>query len=307
LLAGRDLISLLITATRNAVGPGTRVNVSIQTNGVGLSEAYLRLFEELEVRVGVSVDGDATAHDRHRRYASGRGSYRSVAAALGRLRRYPDLYGGLLCTVDLRNDPVRTYEALGDFDPPRIDFLLPHGTWERPPPGRVRDPASVPYARWLIEVFERWYPKPATRVRLFEETMHLLLGGASDSEVVGLAPARMVVIETDGSIEQEDSLKAAFDGAPATGLHLDRDSLDAALELPEMAARQIGDRALSQQCRDCPIHPVCGGGLYSHRYRAGTGFANPSVYCPDLMALISHIRNRMRADLAASRPRNLTL
>jgi uncharacterized protein len=307
LLAGRDLISLLVTATQKAVGPGTRVNVSIQTNGVGLSEAYLRLFEELGVRVGVSVDGDVTAHDRHRRFASGRGSYQAVADALGRLRRYPQLYGGLLCTVDLRNDPVRTYEALADFDPPRIDFLLPHGTWEQPPPGRGRDPASAPYAKWLIEVFERWYPKPATRVRLFEETMHLLLGGASDSEVVGLAPARMVVIETDGSIEQEDSLKAAFDGAPATGLHLDRDSLDAALALPEIAARQIGERALSQQCRECPVHPVCGGGLYSHRYRAGTGFANPSVYCPDLMALIVHIRDRMRADLAARHPGNVAL
>jgi uncharacterized protein len=307
LLAGRDLISSLVIATRKAAGPGTRVNVSIQTNAVGLNEAYLRLFEELDVRVGVSVDGDMTAHDRHRRFANGRGSYQAVADALSRLRQYPQLYGGLLCTVDLRNDPVRTYQALADFDPPRIDFLLPHGTWEQPPPGRVPDPASAPYARWLIEVFERWYPKPATRVRLFEETMHLLLGGASDSEVVGLAPARMVVIETDGSIEQEDSLKAAFDGAPATGLHLDRDSLDAALALPEIAARQIGERALSQQCRDCPIHPVCGGGLYSHRYRSGTGFANPSVYCADLMALIGHIRNRMQADLAARHPRNATL
>jgi len=301
LLAGQALISSLVTGTRQAAGPETRVNVSIQTNGVGLSQAYLRLFEELGVRVGVSVDGDASAHDRHRRYASGRGSYEAVAAAVSRLRRHPNLYGGLLCTVDLRNDPVRTYEALADFDPPRIDFLLPHGTWERPPPGRTQDPASTPYARWLIDVFDRWYPKPATSIRLFEETMQLLLGGASNSEVVGLGPARMVVIETDGSIEQEDSLKAAFDGAPATGLHLDRDSLDAALVLPEVAARQIGYRALCQQCRDCPVHPVCGGGLYSHRYRAGTGFANPSVYCPDLLAFIVHIRERMRADLAARR------
>ena len=70
--------------------------------------------------------------------------------------------------------------------------------------------------------------------------MHLLLGGASGSEIVGLAPAQMVVIETDGSIEQEDTLKAAYAGAAATGLHVDRDPLDAALSLPEIVARQIG-------------------------------------------------------------------
>jgi uncharacterized protein len=303
LLAGPDLISHLIKATRRWAGPNTTVNVSVQTNAVGLSSDYLRLFDELGVRVGVSVDGDADAHDRHRRFASGRGSYPAVAAALRRLQRFPALYSGLLCTVDLRNNPVRTYQALTDFAPPRIDFLLPHGTWALPPPGRVPDPASTPYADWLIEVFEHWYQKPQTGIRLFEEIMQLLLGGASDSEIVGLAPARMVVVETNGWIEQEDTLKIAFDGAPATGLNVASDSLDAALMLPQIAARQIGARALSAQCRACPVHAVCGGGLYSHRYRAGTGFANPSVYCPDLMALIRHIRDQMRADLAARRSR----
>lgn len=303
LLAGRDLIFRLVTSARRQAGPRTTVHASVQTNGVGLSDAYLELFDELDVRVGVSVDGDATAHDRHRRFASGRGSYQAVAAALRRLHRYPHLYGGLLCTVDLSNDPVRTYRALADFGPPKIDFLLPHGTWVQPPPGRAPDTASTPYADWLIEVFDYWYPKPQTGVRLFEEILQLLLGGASDSEVVGLAPARMVVIETDGSVEQEDTLKAAYDGATATGLHLTRDSLDSALRLPQIVARQIGARALSAPCQVCPVREVCGGGLYSHRYREGTGFLNPSVYCPDLMALITHIRDRVQADIIARRTR----
>jgi len=303
LLAGRPLLSRLVTATRAAAGPMTSVDAVVQTNGVGLSDAYLRFFAELGVRIGVSLDGDADGHDRHRRFASGRGSYQAVAAALRRLQRFPDLYSGLLCAVDLRNDPVRTYLALTDFTPPRIDFLLPHGTWSAPPPGRVQDPGSTPYADWLIEIFDHWYRKPQTRIRLFEEIMQLLLGGASDSEIVGLAPAQMVVIETDGSVEQEDTLKIAYPGATATGLHVARDPLDTALRLPQIAARQIGVRALSAQCQACPVHTICGGGLYSHRYREGTGFANPSVYCPDLMALISHIRDQLRADLTESRNR----
>jgi uncharacterized protein len=303
LLAGRDLISRLVTSTRRWAGSGTTVRAVVQTNGVGLSDAYLKLFDELDVRVGVSIDGDVTAHDRHRRFASGRGSYQAVAAALRRLHRFPHLYGGLLCTVDLRNDPVRTYRALADFGPPKIDFLLPHGTWTQPPPGRIPDAGDTPYADWLIEVFDDWYPKPQTRVRLFEEIMHLLLGGASDSEVVGLAPARMVVIETDGSLEQEDTLKAAYDGATVTGLHVARDSLDSALLLPQIVARQIGIRALSASCQACSVRAVCGGGLYPHRYREGTGFLNPSVYCPDLLTLIGHVRERVQADLIARRTR----
>jgi uncharacterized protein len=299
LLAGPELIERLVTATRAEGGSAVAVDAIVQTNGVGLSYSYLELFDTLNVGVGVSVDGDAVAHDRHRRFASGRGSYAAVSAALRRLRDFPHLYRGLLATIDLRNDPVATYEALVNFDPPRMDFLLPHGTWASPPPGRVPDPAETPYADWLIAVFDQWYPKPRSGIRLFEEIMQLLLGGPAQSEAVGLGPAQMVVIETDGTIEQADTLKIAFEGAPATGLHLESSPLDDALLRPQIAARQIGVRGLAAKCRACPVHQVCGGGMYAHRYAEGTGFANPSVYCPDLMALISHIRGRMKEDLNA--------
>src|ERR1700733_2898533 len=86
LLAGPALISRLMTATRQAAGSGGIVEASVQTNAVGLDEAYLCLFNALNVRGGVPPDGDATAHNRPRRFASGRGSYAAVAASLDRLR-----------------------------------------------------------------------------------------------------------------------------------------------------------------------------------------------------------------------------
>jgi len=301
LLAGQDLIWSLVEATRKAAGPEVDVEAHVQTNGVGLTDAYLRLFDELGVQVGVSLDGGPREHDRHRRFASGRGSYATVAAGLERLRRpgFKHLFGGLLCTIDVRNDPLASYEGLLAFEPPVIDFLLPHGTWDAPPPGRGRETGHTPYADWLIAVFDRWYHDPRAGVRIFEEIIRLLLTGTSSGEAVGLAPSVMVVIETDGSIEQVDSLKATYQGATATGLHVTTDPLDAALLLPGMVARQIGARALAAQCRSCPIHRVCGGGQYPHRYRIGSGFANPSVYCPDLMRLIGHIALVVRADLAS--------
>jgi uncharacterized protein len=301
LLAGRELISYLVTAVRDAAGPDVTVHASAQTNAVGLSDPYLRLFDELGVSMGVSLDGEAVDHDRHRRFASGRGSHAAVIAGLERLthHRYRHLFSGLLCAIDLRSDPVATYEALAAFGPPKIDFLLPHGTWASPPPGRIPGAPETPYADWLIRVFDHSYRAPKTRVRLFEEIMHLLLGGESGGEMVGLAPARMVVIETDGAIEQVDTLKAAYPGAPQTGLHVSRDPLDAALLLPGVVARQLGERALCNVCRGCRIRRVCGGGMYAHRYRPGAGFANPTVYCPDLMRLIDHIRDTMNEDIAA--------
>lgn len=301
LLAGPDLIGDVAAAVRDSVGPGVEVRLTAQTNGVRLA-SYLELFDELDVRVGVSLDGDATANDRHRRFAHGGGSHDAVATSLRLLsERYRHLFAGLLCTIDLANPPLDTYRALLEFDPPAIDFLLPHGNWSVPPPGRAPGSAATPYADWLIEVFDHWYatPRQETRIRLFGEVMNLLLGGASTSESIGLSPVTVVVIETDGEIEQSDMLKSAYPGAPATGLHVARDPFDAALALPSVAARQLGEMALSPECRRCGIHRVCGAGLYAHRYRPGSGFANPSVYCPDLIRLISHVARVLEADLSA--------
>ena len=299
LLAGPELISELVHATRTAAGPGVQVNAKVQTNGVGLDDSYLRLFRELGVQVGVSLDGTAESHDRHRRFASGRGSHAAVAVGLDWLMQpyFRHLFSGLLCTIDLRNEPITTYKALTEFDPPKIDFLLPHGTWEAPPPGRVPGVPDTPYADWLITLFDHWYPDAGTPIRLFEEIMHLLLGGDSSMEMLGLSPARTVVIETDGAIELADNLKVAYQGAAATNLHVTSNRLDEALILPGVVARQLGMRSLSPQCRACRIHRICGGGLYAHRYRQGTGFYNPSVYCPDLIRLIGHIRETMQADI----------
>lgn len=307
LLAGPELISYAAAALRGAMPAGTRADLRIQTNAVTLDSAYLQLFSRLGISVGVSLDGDQAGQDRHRRRRGGQGSHAEVSAALHRLAsdEFRPLFRGLLCTVDIRNEPLTTYQALLDFRPPAIDFLLPHGNWTSPPPGRRPGTPDTPYASWLIPIFDHWYraPQEPASIRLFAEIMHMLLGGASATEAVGLSPVAVLVIETDGTIEGEDVLKSAYPGAPATGLHISRDSFDQALLLPSVAARQIGARALCDVCRSCPVHQVCGGGLYAHRYRSGTGFANPSVYSPDLFRLISHIRDTLVADLASRRVR----
>jgi len=298
LLAGAELISYLVGAIRAELGQTKRAHISVQTNGLQLDGMFLDLFDSLDVMIGLSLDGDQVMHNRHRRYANGRGSHAQVAAAAALLRRHR-LFGGFLSVVDLRNDPVRAYESLLGFSPPAIDFLLPHGNWSTPPPGRQPGDTSAPYGDWLIAVFDRWYrsARKETMIRLFEEIINLLLGGSSQAEEIGLSPVTVVVIESDGSIEQSDMLKTAYPAAAATELHVARNSFDSALMTAGMAARQLGLNGLADQCRSCPMGRICGGGLYPHRYRAQTGFANPTVYCPDLYRLISHIRGQLVADL----------
>ena len=292
LLAGTRWLTELAGLFRAQIP--AQVNFTVQTNGTLLRRPMLETLRDLDVRVGVSLDGDAEATGRHRLYPSGRNSYQNVAQGLRLLgtAEFRGVYGGILCAVDVTNDPVATYESLLEFCPPALDLLLPHANWSSPPPGSG-------YADWLIEVFERWYSAPVqeTRIRLFTELIQLILGGSAAVEGLGLRPATLIVVETDGAIKQLDSLSSTYTNAADTGLHVLTDSFDAALDHPTTVARQIGADALSGQCRACPVMEICGGGLYPHRYRHGEGFRNPSVYCPDLMRLITHISERVVGDL----------
>jgi uncharacterized protein len=292
LLVGARWLTELVTELRARVP--APVNVGVQTNGTLLDAKMLDVLRELQVQVGVSLDGDAEATGRYRRYANGRNSFDAVARGLSLLNSadFHECYGGLLCTVDVGNDPVATYETLLEFNPPAIDFLLPHANWSCPPLGSG-------YADWLIEVFERWYsaPRQETTIRLFSELIQLVLGQSGGVEGIGLRPSALIVIDTDGAIKQLDSLSSAYPGAADTGLHVMSDSLDKALTHPTTVARQIGAAALSRQCQTCPVMDVCGGGQYPHRYREGEGFLNPSVYCADLLRLITHVRDRVDADI----------
>jgi uncharacterized protein len=307
LLYGADGIAYVATTLRAALPTGVQADLRLQTNGVRLDATMLRTLATHEIRVGLSVDGDEAAHDRHRRFADGRGSHDAVLAAVQLLRRQaPDLYGGVLCTIDLRNDPVSVYEAMLALDPPLIDLLLPLATWATPPPGVPRPADSdrpTPYGDWLVAVFDRWYPTAGRgpRIRFFDELLQLVLGGHSRTETLGLSPTAVVVIDTDGSIEQVDTLRVAYDGAASAGLDVDDAALDRAALHPGIVARQLGSGALCATCRDCPVHQVCGGGYYPHRYRLGSGFLNPSVYCHDLQRIIRHVQVRVTQDLSARR------
>jgi uncharacterized protein len=124
-----------------------------------------------------------------------------------------------------------------------------------------------------------------------------MLGGQSGIETVGLAPVGLIVVNADGSLEQVDALRSAFNGAVGTGLNVHTHPFDTALTHPAIIARQLGVAGLSPVCKECTLHQLCGGGMYAHRYRAGAGFLNPSVYCNDLTYLIGNIYRRVSSDV----------
>jgi uncharacterized protein len=239
------------------------------------------------------MDGPPKVNDLHRRTLVGGESGAAVEQALYLLRGSPS-FTGILCVIEPGSDPLEVWDYLASFEPPLIDFLLPHGTWDRRP-ARKQDAATTPYADWLIPIFDRWFGGDHShiRVRYFEEIIRHSLGGRGGLETLGLEPATLLVIAANGDYEGVDTLKAVLPGAHVLGMNSYSHSLDDVLDHPKVAFRQTGAAVLADQCRACRHLDTCGGGYLPHRHGRGNGFANPSVYCADIYKLIGHICQRI--------------
>ncbi|WP_346776555.1 radical SAM protein [Streptomyces sp. HNM0574] len=290
-----EYVKTVRAAVRRAA-PGCALRFFVQTNGTLLTAATLRRLAAAGVRVGISADGGTAALNHRRVDHAGRPSWPAVDRAARLLaEQVPEAYAGILCTVDVAQDPLETYTSLLALRPPALDLLLPHANWDAPPPALPapgepgRTARATPYGDWLVRVFDRWWDagRLETRVRLFEEILALLLGAPSAVESLGHSPGAAVLVETDGSIERVDSLRSAYHGASATGFDVFHDAFTTVRE--HFGAGTDPPRT----CRRCPVFRVCGGGNPTHRYAPATGFRNPSVYCADLERLIRHVADRL--------------
>jgi len=313
LLAGEErLIRFCDTVQKAVECQGGVVEFAMQTNGVLLTPQWMDVLNRFSVTFGISLDGDQAANDRHRVDHGGGSSHKDVERGLRVVQASPHshLFRGFLSVMDIENDPLETYRYLMSWEPPRLDFLLPEGTHDRPPPGIPGGGGTgrrpTPYADWLIPIFDEWFRNPGqTGIRLFENLIDVLLGGRSQTDGTGEGSFNLVTIETDGAIEDVDLFKAAYAGAPGLGLPSqpppnvfttpfnDLTSWPTVIDRHRLQTRE----GLCQTCCECPAVEACGGGFVPHRWSAEHGFSNPSVYCADLYKLSAHVNRALEISL----------
>lgn len=286
---------------------GIKIEFGAQTNGTLWNKEILDFCLEYEISVGLSLDGPRSANDMHRLDHLGQTSFEAAEEAL-KLLASPQgrpIWGGLLCVIDLRNDPLDIYRYFRAYSPPMIDFLFPLAHWDSRPPGKEEDRLdTTPYADWLLEVFHDWYRQPYAndpakpiRIRKLSDIIAMLLGKQAGFEEIGLNPVDFIIVETNGDIEAVDTLKVTYPGATKLGLNVFQNGFDDLQHQPLVIARQERWSSLSETCKQCPLVKVCGGGYFPHRFSGRQQFDNPSVYCADLKKLIWNIRNTLADDL----------
>lgn len=158
--------------------------------------------------------------------------------------------------------------------------------------------STTEYGRWMAALLDAYLADDSPiRIRILDDMMKLILGGAGSKEGVGITNYGIVVVGTDGSVMKNDTLKSSFDGADrfSEPWSVHTHSLSDILRSPEFAEYEAMQRPSNPTCLACPELSVCGGGMTLHRWRDSSGYDNPAVYCEDHKLLIAHIRKQITA------------
>ena len=106
-----------------------------------------------------------------------------------------------------------------------------------------------------------------------------------------------LVVEPDGAINKNDTLKVAEAGADRfdKAWNVFEHGFGDVLASAEYQAYYRAQRPTASLCKACPDLAVCGGGMVAHRWSAAQGYANPTIFCADQRHLIARMRKVAQA------------
>jgi uncharacterized protein len=293
LLLGFTKLEYMIFSLRDALPD--ECSISLQTNGILINKKILDLCSNTRTTISVSLDGPKATHDKSRVGHTGKGTYDKVLQGLTLLREHHDsefLFTGLLAVVDIKSNPFEIYSFFKNLNPPSVDFIYRDGNHTRLPYGK-RSLQSTEYGQWIAKLLDVYLADDhPIKIRILDDLIKLLLGGKGTKDGVGLTNYGVLIVDTDGSITKNDTLKSSFDGADrfSGNLSVHTHDLQEVLASDEFAEYHASQRPSSKICLACPELNICGGGMALHRWRDENGYDNPSVYCADQKYLIGHIR-----------------
>ncbi|QYE37009.1 radical SAM protein (plasmid) [Polymorphobacter sp. PAMC 29334] len=297
LLVGKRKFRAFLDTAAEIAGE-TALSFVVQTNAILLDDEWLDIFDQYNIQFAISLDGPPESHDEFRLTRKGQPTSLRVVEAVERIRRHSAsrLFNGALCVINARSDGAKVFRYLRDLGLSDIDFLLPDGNYHLAPKfGMGSDADGV--GRFLIDAFDAWFrdDDPNVRVRIFEQIIATMLGGANTLDIFGGIDGSVAFVETDGGILAHDVLRTCgppFDRSDLNVVSHAFSALKDSVYFPWLE--------LSPLCNQCSLLRVCRGGYPPHRFD-GKSFSNPSFYCRQLKEVIGHLADAVATALPVGR------
>jgi uncharacterized protein len=268
-LMGVDFFRRIIEFQKRHGRSGAVVGNGVQTNGTLITPEMARVFAEYQFLVGVSVDGPAEIHDRHRLRANGSGSHEDVMRGIGHLRNAGAEFNILVLVSDANVAHAREVYRYLCHEGFLYHQYIP---CVEPGPDRGILPFSISGPQWgdfLCELFDCWYPHDTRRVsvRLFDAILALMVDGVRNICHFGRDCCQYFVVEYNGDIYPcdffvEQDLRLG---------NLMQDSWTDLQRSPVYLEFGAQKRRWHPACDDCELLWICQGDCLKHRLCANGG------------------------------------
>lgn len=279
----------------------SRVEFALQTNGTLVTDQWLDCLHDYGIRASVTIDGPKEYHDAVRVDKHGRGSYDAMRVGVEKLQhaarhRYIKNIGGLSVINHELNGAEAFRHIADEIGIHSFDFLLPIYNWDN---YKVDDINGV--TRFVQEAFTEWADRDDKRIhiRMFDKAVRSLLKrpDGMDLPMFFEKPFEkpfniggfFVVVESDGSIMPDESLRATYsDRFCDMNIATDR-SFDGILASDVYQSMMQDHYMLAPECKECTLRAACRSGAkigrLGMRYSTDNQFANKMVYCGTFIEL----------------------
>ncbi len=298
LLCDVDFYKKFMQIAKETISKNIKMSYAMQTNGILLTHELAQELKLLEIQVGISLDGTEISNNKNRIYHNGKGSYNEILRGFEIIKNtFGKEYANCLCVINTDEKPDIVYSHFKKIGASNVHFLFQDFNYLTASTDTV-----PPVGNWLSEMYDVWFNdedpnKPS--LRPLTDLVSLMFEFTRFSEIFGKGYNDVLVIETNGSIETVDTLKICGDSFTKTTFHVRSNNLDDIYSNSKLAKLYYNaHHQLSKKCQNCPVESICGGGFLGHRFSNENEFDNPSVYCKEIVKIISHIQNRVIENLS---------
>ena len=151
----------------------------------------------------------------------------------------------------------------------------------------------------MCELFECYISDSSPiPIRVFDDIVRLILGHPSTKEGRGVNPYGILIIETDGEVRKNDTLRSSFDGADffKARWNISSTEISEILKSEEYISSAKLQVPTAEECIACSYLDVCGGGMPLYRWSDARGYRAPSIYCHDHIKLIRAVSDTLRIE-----------
>ncbi|MBI1899431.1 MAG: anaerobic sulfatase maturase [Acidobacteria bacterium] len=293
-LAGLPFFEKLVEFQQQFGRDGQNVSNALQTNAILLDDNWCQLFHSYNWLLGVSIDGPEEMHDLYRFNKAGAGTWRKVMNAIERLQRNKVEFN-VLCVLSQANveKPKEVYNFFRRLGIDNMQFI-PLAEFDAEGNRLPFTITPEQYGRFLVEVFELWWPeRRKCRIRFFDNVAEAVAGQKPGSCTMHETCDSYVVVEYNGDIFPCDFFVEKE-------WKLGNITIDSWTEIARRQRRYsfASKKTLAHpECQVCEYASICHGGCPKFRHGRHHDFNELDYFCASYKTVFGRIVGPLREEV----------